>query len=208
MLQRASVEPRTLELLRELLAIPELAPFNLVGGTALSLKYGHRISEDLDLFSSIDFSKDELIGILSAKFHNFSFRENSLTVGLFCNINGVKVDLVKNHWFRLIDEVEVIEGIRMLGSRDLFAMKIFAILKRGQKKDFFDVCELLKRYSLKDGIAFYEQKYPEQRVLISIPSALTWFDDAENSPDPLSLNGTSWEDVKQSIRAAVREYLA
>ena len=119
-----------------------------------------------------------------------------------------KVDLVKNHWFRLIDEVEVIEGIRMLGSRDLFAMKIFAILKRGQKKDFFDVCELLKRYSLKDGMAFYEQKYPEQRVLISIPSALTWFDDAENSPDPVRLNSTGWDDVKQSIRAAVREYLA
>jgi predicted nucleotidyltransferase component of viral defense system len=35
--------------------------------------------------------------------------------------------------------------IRMLGSRDLFAMKIFAILKRGQKKDFFDVFELLMR---------------------------------------------------------------
>jgi hypothetical protein len=32
--------------------IPELHPFNLVGGTALALKYGHRVSVDLDLFAA------------------------------------------------------------------------------------------------------------------------------------------------------------
>ncbi|MBK8389931.1 MAG: nucleotidyl transferase AbiEii/AbiGii toxin family protein [Saprospiraceae bacterium] len=30
--------------------IPELQEFHLVGGTALSLLYGHRTSIDLDLF--------------------------------------------------------------------------------------------------------------------------------------------------------------
>ena len=159
MLHRASVEPATLELLRELLAIPELATFNLVGGTALSLKYGHRISEDLDQFSMADFSKEELIEILSARFKDFSFREDTYGWTFLYHKWG-KSRSGKNHWFRLIDDVEVIEGIRMLGSKDLFAMKIFAILKRGQKKDFFDVCELLRKFSLKDGIAYYEQKYP------------------------------------------------
>jgi len=35
--------------------IPELKGFSLVGGTALSLLYGHRISIDLDLFSNAGF---------------------------------------------------------------------------------------------------------------------------------------------------------
>jgi hypothetical protein len=34
--------------------------FNLVGGTALALKIGHRISVDIDLFSSAPFNSSEL----------------------------------------------------------------------------------------------------------------------------------------------------
>ena len=60
MLHRSTVESSTLDLLKELLAIPELKDFYLVGGTALSLKYGHRISVDLDLFSIKDFDKEYL----------------------------------------------------------------------------------------------------------------------------------------------------
>lgn len=50
MLQTKTVEPGTLSLLKELMELPILNNFSLVGGTALSLKYGHRISIDLDLF--------------------------------------------------------------------------------------------------------------------------------------------------------------
>ena len=51
MLHTKTIEPRTLSVLNELMHFPELNQFSLVGGTALSLKYGHRISNDLDLFS-------------------------------------------------------------------------------------------------------------------------------------------------------------
>ncbi|WP_344849038.1 nucleotidyl transferase AbiEii/AbiGii toxin family protein [Pedobacter jeongneungensis] len=36
--------------LLELMQAPELAAFRLVGGTALSLYLGHRLSVDIDLF--------------------------------------------------------------------------------------------------------------------------------------------------------------
>ena len=55
MLYTQTVEPGTFALLKQLLDMPELASFSLVGGTALSLVYGHRISIDLDLFSDIKF---------------------------------------------------------------------------------------------------------------------------------------------------------
>ncbi|HUZ61302.1 MAG TPA: nucleotidyl transferase AbiEii/AbiGii toxin family protein [Hanamia sp.] len=38
--------------------IPELQDFSLVGGTALSLHYGHRKSVDLDLFSNKPFENN------------------------------------------------------------------------------------------------------------------------------------------------------
>ena len=52
MLHLETVESDTFSLLEELLSIPELKNYALVGGTALSLLYGHRISIDLDLFSN------------------------------------------------------------------------------------------------------------------------------------------------------------
>jgi len=51
MLQTQTIEPGTLSVLNTLMEIEELNQFSLVGGTALSLKYGHRKSIDLDLFS-------------------------------------------------------------------------------------------------------------------------------------------------------------
>jgi hypothetical protein len=59
-----------LVLLKELLGISELKDFYLVGGTNLSLRYGHRISIDLDLFSNIDFSPNEISEVLFKKYRN------------------------------------------------------------------------------------------------------------------------------------------
>ena len=41
-----AVEPRTLSLLKRLQALPVLADTRLVGGTALAMQLGHRISVD------------------------------------------------------------------------------------------------------------------------------------------------------------------
>ena len=58
MLHLKTVEPNTFSVLKQLMTIPELQEFHLVGGTALSLMYGHRMSIDLDLFSTSNFNND------------------------------------------------------------------------------------------------------------------------------------------------------
>ena len=40
-----------------------------------------------------------------------------------------------------------------------------------------------------------------------MPEALTYFDDAEESEDPISLKNQTWENVKKSIQKKVNEYL-
>lgn len=118
------------------------------------------------------------------------------------------MDLVRHHYHQLIDEIKIEDGIRIFGDKDIIAMKISAILRRAVKKDFWDVSELLDYYTLEEFITFYETKYPTEQLLISIPRALTYFDDAENSPNPECLRGLTWEDVKNKIRSAVRDYLS
>jgi Nucleotidyl transferase AbiEii toxin, Type IV TA system len=68
MLHYETVEPDTLSVLNNLLELPELQDFALVGGTALSLLYGHRISVDLNLFSSKPFENKVLVRALQSQF--------------------------------------------------------------------------------------------------------------------------------------------
>lgn len=55
--------------------MPELRDFSLVGGTALSLLYGHRKSVDLDFFCNKPFDNAEVIISLQNKFGNKFIRE-------------------------------------------------------------------------------------------------------------------------------------
>ena len=61
MLQSATVHPTTLAILKKIMLMPIFKSFNLVGGTALSLQIGHRISVDLDLFSNYDFDNTAIM---------------------------------------------------------------------------------------------------------------------------------------------------
>ena len=54
MLHLETIEPKTLDLLKNLQALPLFAQTRLVGGTALALQLGHRKSIDIDLFGSIE----------------------------------------------------------------------------------------------------------------------------------------------------------
>ena len=64
MLYTETVEPGTFSLLKELMNLPELKAFSLVGGTALALRYGHRSSVDLDLFFHEKFDHPTIISSL------------------------------------------------------------------------------------------------------------------------------------------------
>ncbi|MCK5372178.1 MAG: nucleotidyl transferase AbiEii/AbiGii toxin family protein, partial [Cyclobacteriaceae bacterium] len=93
MLYQKAVEPNTLSLLKKLQQIPELYSFYLVGGTALALKFGHRISIDIDLFGE-KFNKELIINALQEEFSaNFIYENTPNKWAVFCYINNIKVDI-------------------------------------------------------------------------------------------------------------------
>ena len=207
MLHTQTVEPGTFSLLKKLMALPSLKPFSLVGGTALALRYGHRSSVDLDLFYHDKFDHTSVENELLLKFgRDFDYESGHKKIGIFCNIQKIKVDIV--HYPHLtIAPIEEKDKIRFYSSADIAAMKIQAIFGRAQKKDFWDLYELLRHYSLQQLIEWHKQKYPSQMLAISIPHAITYFVDAEESDSPVSYKKQTWELVKKGISRAVSDYL-
>ena len=206
MLQYGTVEPGTLEVLKKLLALPELDNFYLVGGTALALFYGHRLSVDLDLFSTTDFRAEILLPVLERNFSDFNYSKPN-AVGIFGFIGNIKVDFVRYHHHPAIGTPYAEDGIRLMSAHDIMAMKVAAILKRAVKKDFWDIAELLDHYTMDELIDCYNKKYPSHQLLISIPQALTYFIEAEESEAPVSLKGQTWSSVKKKISHKVSSYL-
>ena len=85
MLHIKTVESGTLSLLKDLMEIPSLKPFSLVGGTALSLRYGHRSSVDLDLFYHEKFDNSLIEQELIEKFGTNYYSEGGhKNFGIFC----------------------------------------------------------------------------------------------------------------------------
>ncbi len=134
MLRIETVEPGTLSLLRELVAMPELAEFNL-GGTALSLLLGHRISYDLDFFTSDNFDIQSITHALETRFlPELAFTAEPRKSMIFASIKGIKVDFIADK-STIIKPTTIIDEIRFGSLEDICAMKLNAITGRGAKKD-------------------------------------------------------------------------
>ena len=176
MLHQETVEPRTLELLKQLQAEPLLQSFNLVGGTALALRLGHRESIDLDLFTTQDFDLEELKSMLVERYDlRVSYERNQTLKGF---INGVMIDCIRFNYPHL-QAPDTIDNVRLESVPDIIAMKLSAIAQNGTRiKDFIDIATLSTFYSLDDMLNFYITKFPHANVLMPI-KALTYFDEID-----------------------------
>jgi hypothetical protein len=188
--------------------VPELKGFDLVGGTALSLIFGHRQSIDLDLFSTANFDSEALLKSLKKKFSDqFFIEDKPIRFGIFCAIRNVKVDLVRYPHTPIRAKYEI-DTIRFASTEDIIAMKVQAVLGRARKKDFWDIATLLEHYSVEDFARFHKEKFSTQNLLVSVPQAISYFADAEDDVDPVSLKGQTWESVKEAIQEKVRGFLS
>jgi len=174
-LRTQSVERPLWNLLKDLQKSKIFSPYFLVGGTALALQLGHRVSDDIDLFTREDINKDEIIDFLNTNyFGNYQIR-NSQNIIFQVSVNDIKVDFVK-HNYTLIEDIKSEDGIKYLGKKDISAMKLMAVANRGnQAKDFIDIYYLLREISLKDMFEYYKQKY-NQNDISPVKRSLVYFE--------------------------------
>jgi predicted nucleotidyltransferase component of viral defense system len=121
-----------------------------------------------------------------------------------CLIKNIKVDFVSVP-DPFLDPVQIIEKIPFASTKDLIALKLNAIKGRGVKKDFWDLAKLLQFYSFDELFQFYHERYSYDDSL-AIFRSVGYFVDAEDTIDPLSLDGMTWDNVKAIIRNALEKY--
>jgi hypothetical protein len=208
MLQTESVRKPLWSLLKYLQKSDVFKNYFLVGGTALALQLGHRVSDDIDLFTKDDINKDEILDFLN-KEYNGKYQINNVQKIIFqITINDIKVDLVK-HDYNLVENVKIDEEIKYLGKKDISAMKLMAVANRGdQAKDFIDIYYLLKEISLNDMFDYYKQKYNQKYVNV-IKRRLIYFDDVtDNNWNAVKLlnDKLSIDNIKNTIINEVNKY--
>lgn len=203
MLHKETVEPRTLELLKQLQAEPLLSGFNLVGGTALALRLGHRKSIDLDLFTREEFNLEELKAMLINKYElKISYERHQTLKGF---IDGVMIDCIQFNYPHL-QAPNTIDGVRLESIPDIIAMKLSAIAQNGTRiKDFIDIAMLSTIYSFDEMLNFYISKFPKANVLMPI-KALTYFDEIDFNESVVMISGKfDWKYIDKRLNEMVRD---
>lgn len=202
MLSYKTIEPNTLELLKNLSGEPSLQNVRLVGGTSLALQYGHRNSVDLDFFGQIDEDYSVLHNML-CKYGPLHVLKESKNICIYI-INNIKVDFV-NYKYPWIDKAIKEDGLCLASPIDIAAMKVNALEGRGTKKDFIDFYFLLQHYSLNEILDFYKRKYPENSVFRAIMS-MTYFEDADEQIMPKMFIDINWDTIKNGIKNIIDNY--
>lgn len=145
-----AVSSALLTSIKELQALPSLSKFALAGGTNLALRFNHRISEDIDLFTT------EIIGIkgfanieaeVKAFYGNnviniiYPVKENDQFVFIrFFIVKGdvtIKVDIIQN--MKAIYPFETIKEVRCYHVKDIGLFKLISCSNRPAKKDIYDL---------------------------------------------------------------------
>lgn len=198
-----TVKPILKEVLTVLMQDKLFDPFRLVGGTSLSLQLGHRMSDDIDLFTdqpydSLDFS--QLDKFLRQTFKYVSdLSPGPVGMGVSYMVGhskdqSVKLDLFYTDIF--IQPPLQIGLYRLATVEEIIAMKIDIVQRKARKKDFWDLDELFEKYSAEQMITLHKQRYPHGHDENLIRKNFIDFERADEDFTPICLKGKHWELIK------------
>lgn len=212
MLYYNTISPLLESILIKLMQEELFNPFRLVGGTSLSLRLGHRLSIDIDLFTnaqygSLDFSKIE--AYLKKEFKYCTSPDKTDIIGFGKSFyignsqnQSVKLDLY--YYDELDDTIEEVDDIRMATIENIVAMKMEVIAGGGRKKDFWDIHELMESYSTEQLLSIHENYFHYSHSRKELLEGLINFEKADEDFNPICLKGKIWELIKLDIYEAVK----
>jgi hypothetical protein len=195
----------------KLMVADELQEFRLVGGTALSLQLGHRMSDDIDLFTDAPYGSIDFAAIENYLRYTFTYVEGdfgsnpgmgkSYMIGTAAD-QAIKLDIyyAMDPFFQ---EIITAEGIKLASIEEVIAMKVDIIQRTGRKKDFWDLHELLERYTITDMIALHAARFEWTHDEPMIRRNFTLFTKASLEPDPICLKGKKWLFIMEDLEDAV-----
>ena len=203
MLHYNTITPLLHSILADLMSADIFKDFRLVGGTALSLHRGHRMSVDIDLFTDEQYGSVDFNSIDNYLRDTYSYvdRLNIQEIGFGKSYyigekasNCIKLDLYYTDKF--MDDIVLMDNIRLASVAEIIAMKIDVIIRTGRKKDFWDIHEIMKSYSIQQMAELHEKRYPYSHSLKELKEKLIDFSGADDDFDPVCLRNAHWELIK------------
>ena len=111
--------------------------------------------------------------------------------------NVVKLDVFYADTF--IQTALIEDGIRMATIEEIIPMKIDVVQRIGRKKDFWDLHELLPKYSLSDMLSLHEQRYPYTHDEELILNNFINFELSDDDFDSICISWKYREFIKEDI---------
>jgi hypothetical protein len=172
----------------------------LVGGVAVAHHLGHRRSNDLDFFARArDIDLERLRRHATESLGAEVIAQSDVTLKL--RVGGAMIDVVAYPYRALAPTRAGPEGVPVASLRDLAAMKLAAIARRGVRRDYWDLYEILtrSRLTLHGVCEDYLRKFGVSEAdLYHVLRALNWFEDAEADTSlPRGLTIAKWTDVRR-----------
>jgi len=175
----STVSPVLLSTIKELQQLPGLSQFALAGGTNLAIRFGHRESQDVDLFCP------EIVGIkhleqIEREVFAFYGEKNISSIDYPAGKESeqhsflrfwvtkpcgtmIKVEVIQN--MKMMDEVETIEKVRLISTRDIGLFKLKSGSSRAANKDIYDLDFITEHISLVDlfgGLKAKKEKFNQK----------------------------------------------
>jgi predicted nucleotidyltransferase len=198
---------RLKDTLDKLMSEDVLADFRLVGGTALSLQLGHRMSDDIDLFTDANYGSINFGLIEEYLIKNFPYVSGDMGgnpgMGKSYLVGAHDEDYVKVDIYYSMDPffqpLVFEDNVRMATIEEVTAMKVDIIQRKGRKKDFWDLHELMKSYSIDQMISLHAARFEYTHDEPLIRTNFTDFSHADTFTDPICLRGKRWGFIKQDF---------
>ncbi len=208
-----TVSPLLHDVLKTLMNANELVQFRLVGGTALSLYRGHRLSIDIDLFTDAKYGSIDYNAIDKYLRNTFNYvdtsNENIIGFGKSYFVgndaeNIIKLDIFYSNEAFLFPEL-IIDELRIAEVSEIVAMKTDVVSRGGRKKDFWDLHELMNDYTINEMFELHKQRHPFTHDKAILKENFCSFTNADLDFDPVCLKGKHWELIKLDMIDLVKE---
>jgi len=155
----SAISASLLNTIRELQSFESFNESALGGGTNLAIRYGHRISTDIDIFfphiigkNGYEQIKKEVLDYYGARIFGYQYPcdiDNQyifLRFFILCDGDTIKVEVLQN--MCLMDNIEVLDEIRLVSELDIALFKMMSAANRATPKDIYDLDLLSEKFPL------------------------------------------------------------
>lgn len=187
------------KLLKDITEKISLENYYMIGGTALSLQLGLRLSYDFDFCVQNQFNNE----ILLQELKTLGLIEVKQNQKGTCDVilNGVQVSFFyyPNPNINNYITTDEMPKLKMASILDIAIMKIVAIGGRGAKKDFFDLYNIINKtdIDIKELAQGLIKKCGDNVNYMNIIMGLSYFEDAEQEILPDAFIEYDWDSIKE-----------